>query len=126
MPAGYNQLARIIDIDYLPDDSIGGSVPTGTMIYDNLLVLVDPLKPTTALLEQGIETVKLFETAVSARASNIKENNQLIIYAPEESPYFNQTFRVVAVRHPSMRPNDPRSQIIITLKRFEDAHSNQY
>lgn len=126
MPAGYNQLARIIDYNYPSDDSIGGSQPSGTILYDNVLVRVEPLKPTMALLEQGVETVKLFETAISAKAKEVKENNELVIYAPVESEYINQHFRIISVRHPSLRPNDPRSQIILIMKRHEQAHALQY
>lgn len=126
MPCGYNQLVKLITYSYPSDDPIGGSQPSGTLFLDSVLVRIEPMKPSTVLLEQGIETTKLFETTITYRAKGVKENDELLVYAPKESEYYDQHFRVVSVRHPSLRPNDPRGQIYLILKRFETAHANQY
>lgn len=126
MPAGKNQLVQVWRYTYPQDDNIGGSVPSGTMLYDSLLVRISPIKPTMALLEQGLETVKLFNTAISYRAKDIKENDEIVVYEPRESFYYNQHFRVISVQHASLRPNDPRSEVIIIMRRWEDAHVLQY
>ena len=126
MPAGYNQIARIYRYTYPADDTIGGSVPSGTVLYDNLLVRVAPIEPTMALLEQGLETTKLYKTAITYRAKNVKENDELEIYYPSESWYYNQKFRIISVQHPSLRPNDPRSQVILVMRRRDEAHGLQY
>ena len=125
-PAGYNQLARVWRFTYPNDDSIGGSVPSGTIIHDSLLVRIEAIKPTMVLLEQGMETVKLFKTAVSYIAKDVKENDELVVYEPQESFYANQFFRVISVQHASLRPNDPRSQVTIVMRRREDAHTLQF
>lgn len=126
MPAGHNQLARIYRYTYPQDDEIGGSVPSGTMIHDSILVRIEPVQPTMALLEQGLETVKLFRTAISYRAKDVKENDEVVVYEPIESFYYNQHFRIISVQHASLRPNDPRSQVVIVMRRREDAHGLQY
>ena len=125
MPAGYNQLANVWRYTYPTDDDIGGSVPSGTIIHKSLLVRIEPLKPTTALLEQGLETVKLYQTSASYIALDIKENDELEVVEPAESWYINQHFRVISVQHPSLRPNDPRSQVQLIMRRRDEAHARQ-
>lgn len=126
MTCGMNQLAKILRYSYPQDDDIGGSVPSGTMIHDSVLVRIEPIQPTMALLEQGLETVKLFRTSVSYYAKDIKENDEVVVYEPVESFYYNLHFRVISVQHASLRPNDPRSQVTIIMRRREDAHGLQY
>lgn len=125
MSAGKNQLVRVIRYSYPQDDSIGGSVPSGTVIHDSVLVRIKPIRPTMALLEQGLETIKLFETSLSYVAKDVKETDELIVYEPVDSEYFNQSFRVISVRHPSLRPNDPRSDLSVVIRRREEAHGLQ-
>lgn len=125
MPAGYNQLAKVWRYTFPDDDNIGGSLPSGTILHNSLLVRIEPVAPTVALLEQGLETVKLYRTSVSYVAKDIKENDELEIFEPTESWYCNQHFRVISVQHPSLRPNDPRGQVILTMRRREGAHGLQ-
>ena len=125
MPAGHNQLAKIYRYTNPNDDSIGGSLPSGTMIHDSVLVRISPINPTIALLEQGLETVKLFKTSVSYNAADLEENDEFLVYEPPESWYNQKRFRVIGVQHASLRPNDPRSQVVVTLRRWDTAHDRQ-
>lgn len=125
MPAGQNQLAKIYRYTNINDDVVGGSLPSGTLLHNSVLVRISPIKPTIALLEQGLETVKLFQTSVSYVASDLKENDEFLIYEPIESKYYQNRFRVVSTQHPSLRPNDPRCQVIAILRRWDDAHNRQ-
>lgn len=125
MPAGQNQLAKVYRYTNPNDDIIGGSLPSGTLIHDSVLVRISSIEPTMALVEQGLETPKLFRTAVSYVASDLKENDEFLIYEPIDSWYYQQRFRVISVRHASLRPNDPRSQVVTILRRWEDAHNRQ-
>jgi hypothetical protein len=125
MTAGKNQIAKWWRFYQNPDDYIGGSVPTGTILNDSVMVRIEPKPPTMALLEQGVETIKLFQTAVSYVARDIKENDMLEVYEPSESWYAGQMFRVVNVQHPSLRPNDPRSEVQVLLRRWDEAHGRQ-
>lgn len=125
MPAGRNQIARLWRYSTPTDDEVGGALPSGTVLHENLLVRISPKTPTMALLEQGIETVKIFETAMSWIAQDVKENDILQVYEPYDSQYAGEEFRVISVRLPSMRPNDPRSQVQVTLRRWEGAHGRQ-
>lgn len=125
MPAGHNTIVQLVRYSYNPDDARGGAKPTGSIINDSLLIRIEPIQPTMALLEQGVETVKLFRGALGYAGRDILENDELIVIDPPESWYHNQHFRVVAVQHPSLRANDPRSQVIVTMRRWEQAHGRQ-
>ena len=125
MAAGHNQIAKVWRYTTPLDDYIGGALPSGTVIHNDILVRISPKVPTMALLEQGLETVKLFETGVSWVAKDIEENDVIEVYAPYDSLYYGKQFRVISVRLPSLRPNDPRSQVQVIMRRWESAHTRQ-
>ena len=125
MTAGRNQIARWWTYTTPLDDVAGGAIPSGTIVNSSVLLRIEPLKPTMALLEQGVETVKLFQTDVSYVAKDIQENDVLEVVYPPESSYLNKMFRVISVQHPSLRPNDPRSQVLVILRRWDVAHNRQ-
>ena len=125
MPAGHNSIARIIRYTTPLDDMIGGAVPSGTVLHDSVLVRISPVKPTMVLLEQGLETVKLFETELSWIAQDVRENDVLEVYEPFDSQFHDEQFRIISVRPPSLRANDPRSQVHVVLRRWEYAHTRQ-
>lgn len=107
------------------DDSIGGANPTGTVVYENVEARIYVEKPTMALLEQGLETPKIYTANVSALAINIRENDIVELVAPYNSFYFGDKFRVIGVRHPSMGPSDPRGYVTLNMRRWEIAHANE-
>lgn len=107
------------------DDSIGGANPTGTIIYNNVEARIFVEKPTLALLEQGLETPKIFTANISALAVNVRENDIGEVVAPYNSWYFADKFRVIGVRHPSMGPSDPRGYVTLHMRRWEIAHANE-
>ena len=125
MPAGANQIARLWRYETPTDNYVGGAVPVGKILYSSLLIRISPKTPTMALLEQGLETVKLYDTAISWIAKDIKENDIIEVYEPYDSQYCNMKFRVISVRLPSLRANDHRSQVQVILRRWSDAHSIQ-
>lgn len=125
MPAGHNQIAKVWRFTTPLDDYIGGALPSGTITHENILVRISPKVPTMALLEQGLETIKLFETSVSWVAKDIEENDIIEVFAPYDSIYYGEQFRVIATRFPSLRPNDPRSQVQVVMRRWEKAHARQ-
>lgn len=125
MPSGKNQLVRWWTFTTPVDDYVGGAMPSGTIVRSDLLVRIEPVKPTMAILEQGIETVKLFQTSVTYWAKDIEENDVLEVTYPPESWYIGKMFRVISVQHPSLRPNDPRSEVQVILRRWDKAHTRQ-
>ena len=130
MPAGFVHVIRVWRESYLitgtsTDDSIGGANPTGTTIYDNVEARIFVEKPTMAILQQGLETLKIFTANVSPLAINIRENDIVEVVAPNNSFYYGDKFRVIGTRHPSMGPSDPRGYVTIHMRRWEEAYANE-
>lgn len=125
MAAGVNLVVSVWTFGYPVDDSIGGAQPTGTVSYENIMARYEPVPPTIPLLEQGVETVKLFNFFVSRADIHIKENDELQIKAPLNHEYAGQFFRVVSVRPAGFHPSDNRGSIKLITRRREEAHGIQ-
>jgi hypothetical protein len=122
MAAGHNALAKVLRYEFKDDDEIGGASPSGTVLLENIWCRIEPIEPTMALLEQGLETVKLFRTSLDYRAKSVSENDELVVTAPIGSIYRNKAFRLVSVQHSSLRADDPRSQVLVIMRRRHEAH----
>lgn len=125
-PPGMNLIVRIYRQSYPQDDSIGGAVPSGTVLFPRVWGRLQQETPTMVLLEQGVETVKLWMGVLTNDAKGVREHDILEVYEPPESPYYGEKFAIVSVEYMGgMRANDPRTQIRIVCKRREIAHTNQ-
>lgn len=125
MPAGTNYLVKIFRPTTPVDDIVGGAIPVDTLVHDHLLARIEARRPTMALLEQGLDTIKLFVADLSWIAKDTKENDLLYVFEPVDAPYAGLKFRIISVRLPSLRGNDPRSHVQVTLRRWSDNHTNQ-
>lgn len=123
MTAGSNHIVTFVRYNYNPDDVIGGSNPTGTMLYENIEVRIKAIEPTMVLLEQGLETEKLFR--VHVHSINIEENDEMTVNLPINSWYANKKFRVISTQHPSLHPSDPRHYMTIVVRRWEKYRAQQ-
>jgi hypothetical protein len=126
MPAGLNEVVRIIRITDQADDAIGGAQPSGTVIYPQVYGRITARKPTQALLEQGLETPTIF-TVILAPPDNqvemdLDNNDQFEVIAPQTSFNYGHRFVVIGIRHSSM--TDRRGYYVVIARRFEKAHSN--
>lgn len=124
MPAGLNQVARLIRFSYPSDDSVGGAVPSGTTVYENLLIRIKSEEPTLALLEQGLQTPTIYTGLLFAGNITIEQNDQIEVVAPLGSWFYAKKFRVIGVQRSSNHPNQDRNQIRVTMRRYEESHSN--
>lgn len=124
MPAGLNQVARLIRFSYPADDAAGGAVPSGTVVYENLLVRIKSEESTQALLEQGIQTPTIYTGLLFAGNITIEHNDQLEIVAPMGSWFYGKKFRVIGIQRSSNHPAQDRNQIRVTMRRYEESHSN--
>lgn len=122
MPAGINRIAELITFSYPQDDVVGGAQPSGTVLYSNLVVRIKSEEPTLALLEQGLETPTIFTALVFPGNITIRHNDQIRFIAPQTDWFYNKKFRVIGVQPSSNIPQD-RNQIRVTLRRFEESHS---
>jgi len=125
MVAGLNLLVSIWKYTFPTDDSVGGAVPTGTVVYSNVQARIQAEKPTMALLEQGLETPTMFTAVLHPGTLVIEHNYEVQVTAPVISTYYNEHFRVIGMQHTSVYADDPRGFVLLTLRRSERAHGIQ-
>ena len=122
MTAGLLHTGRIWRFSYLNDDSVGGALPTGTVLYTPVFARIFTEKPTLALLEQGLETPELFSAIMEPGDITLNHNDQYEVTAPNISPYKNLKFVIISIQTPSML--DDRRYVRVVMRRFVVAHSN--
>ena len=100
------------------DDDVGGSIPSGTILKENVFGRMEQLKSTQVLLEQGLEIPEMFQAYLfyTGEPIDLRHNDQLEIYAPPISPHYNKRFRIIGYRHSSHQ--DVRRFVEVTMKRW--------
>jgi hypothetical protein len=124
MPAGLNQVCRVIRFSYPQDDSSGGAVPSGTILYPFLDIRIESREPTQALVEQGLQVPTIFSAMLFEGNVEIEHNDQIEVLLPAMGWFHGKKFRVIGVQRASSSPALDRNQIKLTLRRWESAHSN--
>ena len=122
MTAGLLHVGHIIRFSYPADDSTGGALPTGTVLYTPVHARIFTEKPTLALLEQGLETPELYSAVLEPGDMDVHHNDQFQVDAPNLSPYLNKKFVIISIQTPSML--DSRKYMRVVMRRFEIAHTN--
>lgn len=125
MVAGLNLLVSVWKYTYPADDSQGGALPSGTVIYSRVQARIQAEKPTMALLEQGLEMPSMFSAVLHPGTLQIEENYEIEVTHPSISSLYNKHFRVVGILHTSTYADDPRGFVLLTLRRIERAHGIQ-
>jgi hypothetical protein len=126
MSAGTNVLVRIWEYSYPSDDSVGGALPSGTVLHSQVDARIQSMKPTQALLEQGLEDISMFVGFLVPHTLLVSNNNQLEVTAPVNSPYYSEFFRVVGnPQRTSMGASDSRGYLLVNLKRVEKSRTIQ-
>lgn len=126
--AGLNLKGRIWRFTYPADDDQGGSVPTGTVLYEPVFSRIRSEKPTLALLEQGLETPEIFTSTLSYTAYSVtgtfdvQHNDQYEVTHPPISSFYGKRFVIIGVRHVSY--DDNRRFLQVSLRRLETANPN--
>ena len=123
MPAGINRVCRLTTFSYPQDDVVGGSVPSGTVVYENINIRIASEKPVMALVQQGLETEETFSASFHPGNANVDHNDQIEITAPKNDWYFGKKFRIVSVQRSSNVSQD-RNTIRVTLRRFDQSRTN--
>ena len=130
MTAGLNLSVAVWRFSY-QDDSVGGSVPSGTMIYQNLnarridhLVHIRRI-PVLALLMQGAEAERynLFELYPST--IDVRENDEIQITNPPNNWDYHNFFRIISIMREGYHPEDPRGFLLCSCKRSVISHAIQ-
>lgn len=126
--SGLNLKGRIWRFTTPVDDSVGGAVPTGTVLYEPVFSRIRSEKPTLALLEQGLETPEIFTSVLSYAAYSptgtftVLHNDQYEVTHPPISPHYGKRFVIIGIRPTSY--SDNRQFLQVTLRRLETANSN--
>ncbi len=117
MPGGLNRVCELTTFSYPSDDSSGGAVPSGTVVYENLSIRIEPVKPSQVLLEQGLQVPTLFSAMVFAGNIEVKHNDQIRFTAPVNDRYYNKKYRVIVVQNSGNHFSQDKNQIRVTLRR---------
>ena len=130
MPAGLNLSCSITRYtDY--DDEGGGSVPSGTSIYQNVRARrIDHLVhirriPMLAEDQQGLESGRFNLFELYPASINVLENDEVIITNPSNYVDYQKHFRIISVMREGYAPSDPRAILLVSCRRSVTAHAIQ-
>jgi len=123
LTAGLNIKVNIWRINNDPDDSIGGAMLTGTLLYQIIEARMEQTRPSLLLLQQGYETNKVFMFVLRPANLAMDERDELEVAYPPIHKYYGKRFRVTSIQYPSMHPSDSRGYLIVTASRSDEAHS---
>lgn len=124
MVAGLNLEVRVWKIAFQPDDDVGGAVTSGSVYYPNFPARLQAVPPNQILLQQGLETQRVF-IMVCRPTFLIYERDEIEITKPETHQYFGERFRVAGVTISNFHPADARGYLILSLIHSERAHVAQ-
>lgn len=121
MSAGLNMQGRLWRFVNTPtsDDSVGGAVPSGTILKENVFCRIEQAKATQVLLEQGLDLPEMFQGMLvyTGEPLDIRNNDQLEIYSPIISPFYQKRFRIIGYRQSSHL--DGRRFVEVTMRRHD-------
>jgi len=123
--AGNNLRARIWRWIYISDDEVGGSVPSGTIVYESVEARSQDSPPIISFAMQGVETDKIHQSYVYPGTLDIREYDQFEITSPPNHPYIGLKMRIDTVQKSNFHPADPRGYLLLTMTRM-NKHTNEY
>jgi hypothetical protein len=128
MAAGLNLLCAIWRFVETADDSVGGSVPSGTMIYQNAqgrridhLVHIRRL-PVLESSQHGLEMPKYNLFELQPATMDVRENDEIQITNPPNNWDYLKFFRIISIMREGYHPNDSRGLLLCSCKRSVRAH----
>ncbi len=124
MPAGVNLVVKIWRFSFPTDDDVGGSVPSGTVLYENVPARKITRMPDMVFLEQGLETEKISQYMLWPGTLAIKERDEIQITAPSTHHDYNKKFKIVGISDVGFSPSDHRGYLIVSTSRSEVSHRN--
>jgi hypothetical protein len=119
MVAGMRLRVTVHSISQGADDEVGGAVHTGTAGIVSIPAAVEYLKPSTILLEQGIEIKRMARVMVQPGSLTIYERDELEVVGPPGHEDIGLFFRVASVDRTGFSPNDTRARhLVLTCERM--------
>lgn len=111
------------------DDDIGGAVPSGTIVYDNISARISPLEPEMALLQQGLETEEIYNGVFQYpylplyTNFDVRHNDQFEVTWPRINIHYGKKFVFIGVQY--MSYDDQRKYLVGQLRRLVTANDNE-
>lgn len=126
MTAGLNACMRVWRITNPTDDNVGGAMLSGTIAYDSIRCRPTPFAPSQLLVQQGIETHRVFGIITRPPNMVIYERDVIEITGPSYHPNFGDRFRVVQVQRTAIHPADRRGYMTLLCDRYDRSRSEPF
>lgn len=123
MTYGLNLQVNIWRMSQGTDDAVGGSLITGTVVYQNEQAAIFSRRPSQLSLEQGLEVPAIFDMTIRAHNVSLFERDEVEVVQPVGHPYYGQRFRIMGIQ-PGRRHYRAAHQHV-TLSRIRRSRSQQ-
>jgi len=123
MVAGLNIKVNFWRYTMGTDDDVGGAQATGTVVYRAIPARMTARRPSTLLLQQGLETEKIFDLIVQGSEMAVNERDEVEIVWPTDHTYCSDRFRILGVELSGRRQAYGPMQF--TLSRIVRSRSQQ-
>ncbi len=123
MVAGTNIRVDVWRMTEDTDDSVGGAVITGSVVYPGLRAAITPRRPTQAALEQGLEVDSIYDFISKQRGITLYERDEVEVVCPVAHPFYGLRFRIVGVQ--ISRRHGRSGHQHATLSRIRESRSQQ-
>ena len=124
MVAGLNLTVKVWRYLFVNDDEVGGSVPSGTVLYECVPARKITHMPDLVFMEQGLETERISRYMLWPATLLIKERDEIQITAPSNHLDYNKHFKIIGISDNAFSPSDARGYLIVSTSRSEIAHRN--
>lgn len=127
MTAGFVLAGKIWEFtDYL--DDVGGSTPSGTVVYENVSLRLQNSPNSLEMNIQGYETSKFFSATIQPRPGMnlIEKKHYFQPTSPPNHRYYLKMFRIVSIQEPNFRPADKRRYLIANFERSDIGHTENH
>src|SRR3990167_8484347 len=120
MTAGFVLLGKIWEFTDHTDD-VGGSTPSGTVIYEGVEARLQNARNSLDMNIQGYETSKFFSALIYPRPGMnlVEKKHEFEVTSPPNHRYYGSRFRIVSIQEPNFHPADPRRYLIVNLERSD-------
>lgn len=125
MRAGNNLHAKFWRFSYPVDDSVGGALPSGSVVVGYAEGRIQASSPIPAYAMQGVETSKIYMGEFYPGTLDIKEFDQCEVVSPPNHPLYGLKMRIDTVQRSNYHPADPRGILLITMVRATK-HGNDF
>jgi len=114
---GLNCRLRIWRIGEDTPDEVGGAVPKEKLIYQDVRARIEAIAVKMELLQQGIETLRLWKVMVTPQTLVVQERDEIELTAPVGHKLLGVRLRVITVQEDSLHPRDGRGHIELAVSR---------